>query len=260
VHPDGLKPHTHAERMAAARALVPLFLRRFGDGLRAVALTGSVARGDDRPFSDLELVVVLRELPAGEDPYLQRIVDGMLVEAEYVTEASFLETRTAVGPAWYLAASEPLVPLHGAEVVEALVRRVRDVRHPREAFLSRAALRFWEVQESFGKALNAAGAGDRGALALLLWDAVHHALVTLAFLNEQPFTTFARFIPEARAFSRKPVRFDELLDRAAGNADPEGLPELLLEVFAGFEALFRAEGVALYDADLDPAEPNRRRG
>ncbi len=57
MHPTGLRPHTHEERMVVARALVPRLRDRFGDGLRAVALSGSVARGDDRAFSDLELVV-----------------------------------------------------------------------------------------------------------------------------------------------------------------------------------------------------------
>ncbi|HEX2208027.1 MAG TPA: nucleotidyltransferase domain-containing protein [Longimicrobium sp.] len=81
--PESLKPHTRAEREAAATALIPLWQRKFGHGLLAVAATGSFARGDDRAYSDLELLVFLRDMPGpGEDPYLQRVVDGMLVEAE----------------------------------------------------------------------------------------------------------------------------------------------------------------------------------
>ncbi|HST63006.1 MAG TPA: hypothetical protein VLK84_30135, partial [Longimicrobium sp.] len=102
-------------------------------------------------------------------------------------------------------------------------------------------------------------AGDREAVGLLLWDAVHHTLVTLAFLNEQPFTTFARFIPEARAFRLKPPRYDELLDRVVEGAwHAPGMRDLLLAVFAGMEEMFAMEGVALHDDDLDPGRPNRR--
>lgn len=89
--PESLKPHTRAEREAVARALIPLLGRKFGDGLLAVAATGSFARGDDRAYSDLELVVFLQSMPGpDEDPYLQRIVGGMLVEAEYLTEDAYV--------------------------------------------------------------------------------------------------------------------------------------------------------------------------
>ena len=260
MHPAGLRPHTHEERIMAARDLVPLLRRRFGDGLRAVALSGSVARGDDRAFSDLELVVFVRDPPPpGEDAYLQRVVDGMLVEAEYVTEEAYLARARTLGEAWYLAASDRLVPLDNPDLVERIARRAGAVRHPREHFLLRASRRMLEVQEALGKTLSAIDAGDRQAIGLLLWDAVHHTLVMLAFLNERPFTTFARFIPEARTFARQPPRYGELLDRVVeGDWHGPGLRELLLEVFAGLEELFAAEGMALYDADLDPERPNRR--
>lgn len=258
--PRGLRPHTHDERMAVARALVPAFRRRFGEGLLGVALSASVARGDDRAFSDLELVVFLRDPPPpGEDAYLQRIVDGMLVEAVYWTEEAYLAQFATLAADWYLAGSETLVPLDNPELVERIARQVRAVRHPRAHYLLRAGRRFVEVQESFGKTLSAIDAGDGEAVGLLLWDAMHHSLVTLAFLNEHAFRTFARFIPEARAFPLKPPRYDELLDRmVAGDWQGPGLRELLLEVYAGMEQLFAAEGVDLYDADLDPGKPNRR--
>ncbi|HEX6039120.1 hypothetical protein [Longimicrobium sp.] len=262
MNPRGLRPHTHAERMAAAHGLVPLLRDRFGDGLRAVALSGSLARGEDRAFSDVEMVVFLRDPPApGEDAYLQRVVDAMLVEAEYLTEEAYVARRAAVGPDWYLAASDHLLALYGADVVERIMERVRALRPAREAFLRRAARRFLEVQESFGKVLGAIGAGDREAVGLLLWDGVHHLLVTLSFLNEQPFTTFARFIPEARSFARAPPGLNALLDRVAEGRfnETDGLRDLLMTVFAGMEAMFGAEGVALYDASLDPAVPNRLR-
>ena len=88
----GLKPHTRSQRLETAQVLVPLFERKFGDNLLAVALTASMARGDDQPYSDLELDVFLRQLPPqGEDRYLQRIVDGLLVEAVYYTPESYLQ-------------------------------------------------------------------------------------------------------------------------------------------------------------------------
>jgi kanamycin nucleotidyltransferase len=261
VPPESLKPHTRAEREAVARALIPLWQRRFGDGLLAVAATGSFARGDDGAYSDLELIVFLRELPGpGEDPYLQRIVDGMLVEAEYVTEEAYVQRYATLSADWFMAGSAPLLPLYNAPFVERVVGRVVEIRYPREQFLARAGRRFIEVQEACGKVLSAIEAADRSATPLLFLDAVMHVLVTLSFLNERPFTTFARYVDEARALPHTPARLGELLDVAVDGRyhDPEHLRDVVHGVVEGLEQQFRAEGVAVVDADLDPDRPNRR--
>jgi hypothetical protein len=92
--PRGLKPHTHEQRHAIIQQLIPLFRQRFGDNLVAIAADASYARGEDRSYSDLELEVFVHEMPGeGEDPYLQRIVDGMLIEVMYHTAEEYLKQR-----------------------------------------------------------------------------------------------------------------------------------------------------------------------
>lgn len=259
--PESLKPHARADREAVARSLIPLWQHKFGDRLLGVAVTGSFARGDDRAYSDLELIVFLSEMPgAGEDAYLQRIVDGMLVEAEYLTEEAYVQRYATVSADWFMAGSAPLLPLHNAPFVEGVARRVAEIRYPREQFLRRAGRRFIEVQEACGKVLSAIEAADRNAIPLLFFDAVMHILVTLSFLNERPFTTFARFIDEGRALPHTPARLGELLDIAGEGRyhDLEHLRGVILDVVEELEQQFRAEGVAVVDADLDPDQPNRR--
>lgn len=261
--PESLRPHTRAEREAVAQRLIPLWRRRFGDGLLAVAATGSFARGDDRAYSDLELVVFVRMMPGpDEDPYLQRIVDGMLVEAEYLTEEAYVARYATLAPDWFLAGAAPLLPLYNAKLVERVARRVDDIRYPRAQFLAKAARRFLEVQEASAKVLGAIDEQDREAIPLLFFDAVMHVLVTLSFLNQRPFTTFARFIDEARAMPHRPTRLDELLDLTVAGSyqDLRHLRDVILAVVDGLEQQFRAEGVAVVDTDLDPNLPNRRFG
>lgn len=253
--PRGLRPHTHEERRALAERLVPLFERKFGAELRAVAACASFARGADGAYSDLELVVFVDRMPAaGEERGLQRIVGGLLVEAEYVTAEEYVRLRTAVARDWHLAASDVLLPLHNAPFVEEVGRRCRAAAPPREELLAQAATRFVEVQEACGKVLTAIERGHAEPVGLLLFDAVLHTLAVLALLNARPYTTFASFIAEARAFPVRPDRYEELLDRvvAGDYRDLGPLRELLLAVFAGFERLFAERGVRLYDEDPDP--------
>jgi len=128
------------------------------------------------------------------------------------------------------------------------VRATRDaIAYTSDAFLLRAAERFLDVQESFGKVLSAVSTHDRSAVPLLIADAVTQALITLSFLNRRPSTTLATFVPEGRAFPEKPSGFDEL----------DQIREVIQRVFVGFEEMFDTRGHVLYDKSLDPALPNR---
>jgi hypothetical protein len=259
--PRGLQPHSHEERGAIIAQLVPLWQQKFGDNMLAIAASASYARGSDQAYSDLELVVFLRDpVPPDEDQYLQRIVDGMLIEAAYVTEETYLEEHRTLSGAWYLAASETLVPIYNPAFITAIVHQLHSIRHSPEQFVRQAARRFLDVQESCGKVLNAIGQDNREGLPLLLFDALLHMLVTLSFLNQQPFTTFATFMSQARQFTQKPEKFDELLDMivAGDYSDLARLREMVLTIFQGFEYLFIGRGFELYDTTIDPNIANKQ--
>lgn len=257
----GLRPHTHAHRQAVIEQLIPLWQEKFGDNLLAIAACASYARGVDVSYSDLELGVYLKEaLPEGEDRFLQRIVDGMLIEAIYYTPQQYIKEVTEVGRDWYVAASDIMVGVYNPDFIEDLVRQVQAVQYPPEAYLHQAAQYRYELQEGFGKVLNAVEQDNVEGISLLLGDAVLFLLRTLVTLNRQPFTTFARFISEARALPVKPERMDELLDLLV-QGRYQNLPyvgEVVLAVFASLEQIFAERGIRLYDDPLDPRLPNRK--
>ncbi len=258
MFPKGLKSHTHAERAALIERLVPLWQQKFGENLLGIAASASYARGEDSAYSDLELDVFLKELPAGEDPYYQRVVDGMLIEAIYHTPREFLLARSGVAPHWHLSASDRLVPLYNAPFIEKLMQQVQALRQTEAEFLGAAARERYALQENFGKVLNAIEQDNQEGVSLLLMDAVLKLLQVLALLNQQPFVTFARYITQARRFAIQPPRFDELLDILVQGSyrDLPHLREVVLAVFSGMEQLFAGRGLALYDDPLDPNLPN----
>ena len=87
----GIRAHSREERLAVVDQLISLWKKKFGDNLLGIAVSASVARGEDQAYSDLELDVFLREKPEKrEEQYLQRVVDGMLIEAIYHTPEEFL--------------------------------------------------------------------------------------------------------------------------------------------------------------------------
>jgi hypothetical protein len=130
---------------------------------------------------------------------------------------------------------------------------------PAGAILAKAARRFVKVQEASAKVLGAIEEQDREAVPLLFFDAVMHVLVTLSFLNQRPYTTFARFISEGRAMPRAPARLGEMLDIAVEGRyqDLQHLRDVILAVVEGLEQQFRKEDFPVVGADLDPNLPNR---
>ena len=61
----GLKKHSHRDREKIIEEIIPLIKNKFGSNLIALAAQASYARGEDCPYSDLELIAFLKEMPGG---------------------------------------------------------------------------------------------------------------------------------------------------------------------------------------------------
>lgn len=251
----GLKKHSHQERQKIIEELVPLIKKKFGDNLIALAADASFARGEDFDYSDLELFAFVRKMPRGKSMQgMSRIRDGLLVELIWTTKETYLARVKEITGEWYIAGSDRLLPIINEEFIAEL--NSYRVEKLKEKCLKEAA-RFWpQVQESAAKVLNAVTHKNRDGLPLLVFYMLNNMLVTLSLLNQTPYITMSKFITQARTFTVKPPRFDELLDFivSGGYTDLPLLKELTVEVFEGFEAILNELGVELYHASLDPAD------
>ncbi|MDO9088377.1 MAG: hypothetical protein Q7U53_19385 [Anaerolineaceae bacterium] len=257
---SGIKEHTREERWIVVEKLIPLWKKKFGENLLGIAVSASVARGEDLAYSDLELDVFLREKPEKrEEQYLQRVFDGMLIEAIYHTPEEFLRERETIPPHWHLSASDRWLVVYNQEFFDDLLMKLQKIQHSRNDFLEAATRGRYELQESFCKVLNAIEMKNHKGISLLLMDAVLHLLQILSLINQQPFTTFSQLISQAGEFKIKPDRFNDLLDLLVNGTyqDLEKVREICLVVFGSLENIFRQNGIDLYKDKLDPNLPNR---
>lgn len=256
----GIRAHSREERLEVIEKLIPLWKNKFGDNLLGIAVSASVARRDDQAFSDLELDVFLREKPEKrEEQYLQRVVEGMLIEAIYHTPEEFLRERETIPSHWYLSASNQWKVVYNQNFFKDLLEKMKGIQHSKEDLLAAATRNRYELQESFCKVLNAVEMKNQDGIGLLLVDASLHLLQILSFINQQAFTTFSQFISQAREFQIKPERFDDLLDVIVNGTyqDFKLVKEMCLAVFGSLEEIFRVNGIELYNDELDPHLPNR---
>jgi len=251
----GLKKHSHQDRKKVIQELVPLIKKKFGDNLVALAADASYARGEDFDYSDLELFAFVKKMPEGKSlEGMSRIRDGMLIELVWTTRETYLAKVKEVTAEWYIAGSDMLLPIINEEFIAEL--NTYTVENLKEKCL-KEAVRFWpKVQESTAKVLNAVTRENRDGLPLLLFYLLEHMLAELSFLNQTPYITMVKFIPQARSFPVKPARFDEFLDLivSGGYTDLLLLKELSEEVFGGFEDIFDELGVEIYHTSIDPAD------
>ena len=248
----GLKKYSHDDRRRVIEEIVPLVRKKFGENLIALAATASYARHEDFDYSDLELTAFVKTMPEGQRwGGVGKIRDGLLVELIWTTKEIYLEDTREVTGAWYLAGSDTLLPVINDDFVNELNRY--KVENLRQKCLTRAAKHWHEVQEATAKVLNAALAGNRDGVPLLVFDMLRHMLIVASFLNQTPYVTFARFISQARGFKIKPADLDVLFDTVVQGTyqDLRALEKNVVSVFSQFESIFGELGIELYDADLD---------
>lgn len=98
--------------LAMARRVAEAILAADGTRIRKIILFGSRARGDAKPDSDLDLLVVTREAtPTQQREYRQSLYQicrgfGVPVEPHVMTEETFEETRSVIGGLAYPASTE----------------------------------------------------------------------------------------------------------------------------------------------------------
>lgn len=234
-----------------------MLCKELGPNLIAIAADGSYARHEDTGFSDLELMVFVKDntdIPRG----FSKIYDGMLVEGLFVTEEQYYKQIHEPNREWFIAGSDTLLPITNPRFISRLQQyKVKNLAQKCDK-LTRDLLH--EIQESFGKLFNAIDHTNRDNLFPILSETVMNTLKLLAYINRKPYTTMNSIMTEARRLKKKPNGFDDFIRLAIeGNyQDLAALERCATEVFAGIEELLeQSRHGILYDDDLSTIYPKQ---
>ncbi len=247
----GLKKYTHAQRTKIiTKTIVPRIRKQLGKNLIAIAADGSYARNKDTDFSDIELIIFVKnkkDLPLG----FGRIINGILIEGLYLTEQEYYKSTVEPNEYWYISGSDILKPIINPRFIKKVQRYM--VKNLSIKCFKQATEVLYEIQESFGKLFNAIRKNNGENLFPVLADAVINVLKLMAFINESPYKTISSFITQAKQFQIKPKGFDNFIQIVVEGdyTDLQKLEQNATVLFAGIEDYFQKKmGENIYDSEL----------
>ncbi len=245
--PGGPQPIERGQRFETALAIADRIHQHYGERVLAIGLYGSVARGADGPYSDIEMHCVLHgadfevshEWSAGPwkaevDVYSQ---DVMLARARTLdldwplTHRSYVEVMPLYDPTGFF---------------ERL--RVAVLDHPDQAFRQLIGMTIvGEVYEVVGKVRNARAAGNDTYLPTLAVDLIRYGAFLIGLDRRHLYSGSAWMLEESLKLPGRPGGYDDLCRAVmAGQLeDPARIAALVDGLWSGVEQWAAARGIPI---------------
>jgi hypothetical protein len=257
----------HREKLKVVEEIGRVIGSRFGHEILLGLVSGSVARGEDTAYSDLEVIFVTRNrvrLPGmSPDGFREFLLGDLQTQIEFRTKEEVISERlTHVGPYWpfqvwiYL---EPHVFYGEQETVAATTTefRKRVAALPDSAFREAAGHALLWVRGHLGKVRNAHDQGDDARAAQAAEWMGYEVAGFVALANRRYYThADLRWLEESKSFPLLPNDYHKLmLQLHLGRDRAEALEaaQTIYNACAGFaarlgirmEAHERLEGLGL---------------
>ena len=242
---------THQERLDLASQISTLILEKYGESVLAVFLIGSVAKKLERPYSDLELICVLRD--GVEIPSKLYVYKGLMVDIGYEQESSFLKSAREMGFDWPMVADQfrnRIVLFERDHWVGKLEEAV--AQNDKTDVSDRLRIAATVMTESLGSVRNARFKEDpwdlRTRAFFMAWDVAR----VVYLLNRRYVLTTSWVWKQALECPVKPDNFAELVQILLGikAADPDGIVQAAERLHEETMKIVNSRGVAIEIEDL----------
>jgi kanamycin nucleotidyltransferase len=210
----GPQPRSRAERLALAQEIFERVLALHGNDLLAVGLYGSMARSTDGPYSDLEVLCVLKTVD--EDYNYEWIYNTWKAEVNFRSRNMILAEAAEIEENWPLThgAFANILPLYDPSHFFNELKEVV-LSHPPEQFqeVIRAVI-VGELYEWMGKLRNAQVDGETAYLPELALNMAKYGAFILGLAHRHFYTTGRRVLEESLTLPGRPPGYDSLCQMA----------------------------------------------
>ena len=203
------QPRTHSERMVLAERISSRLFELHGQAVLAIGVYGSTARGQDGPYSDLEMMAIVRDDEADTHEWtagpwkaevnVRRLADALESAAALdddwpLAQGEFAHVLALHDPGGFFPTLRARVFEHGAAEFEALMRDVI----------------VGDILELVGKWRNMQARGAFAGLPSLAVKLVQHTAWLIGMANRALYSTSSEVFAEALQMPDRPEGFDAL--------------------------------------------------
>ena len=246
-----LRKYTHEDRLNIGRQISDQILSKYKDAVLAVFISGSTAKSLDRPYSDLELIAVVRD--GVEIPTKYYLYRGIVIEVDYTQESNMLKAARRVNKNWPIEADQyrnRIVLFEHAHWTRKLDQAVEESDRADSSEALRVAA--VELTEDLSVLLNAHLAGDTMGVMNRGRALAGDAAVVVLLLNRCYVTTTSWFWKQAFACELKPGEFESHVKIAAGftPASPEEVVTAGQKLYEGVMKMVEARRIFIDSEEL----------
>ncbi|MCZ8524052.1 MULTISPECIES: ANT(4')-I family aminoglycoside nucleotidyltransferase [Paenibacillus] len=210
MHMNGPATISRTERLQICHEIASRLHEVYGEKILAIGVYGSVARGTDGPFSDIEMFCVLRESSESVDFSYEWSAGPWKAEVNVLSADVLLTTASTVEDSWPLThgpffSQLSLYDPEGffpklKEAAESPTKE--DFRHAINEVL------VGEMYEFIGKLRNVSLHGPHTYLPYLAMEFAQYGAMLVGLHNQNLFSTGSMVLPEALELPGRPEGFD----------------------------------------------------
>lgn len=240
---------TNQQRLAIAKEICEKLKNKYGDGLRAVAVEGSTAKGLDSPRSDLELKVVAT---GQENRWHAFFCRGMFVGISYESPEEFAQGELNIDYHWPVVSDA----LHTAKVLYDpgnIYANLRAKALAKERVLDFTPLLYDALTDMYENVLKLFCLTAEQSLAAPAAAAgtAYWAAMAVALANRHRYLSSRNMYGESFALPDLPSRYRRSMETllAGGNELPQ-LQSAAGELWCSFVVWAKVKGICLDDDEL----------
>ncbi|GHO47938.1 kanamycin nucleotidyltransferase C-terminal domain-containing protein [Ktedonospora formicarum] len=237
---------TREARLQLAQKIVEKLKERYENDLLAVAVFGSVARGEDKDFSDLDMIAVVQQGQGVADDF-NAIVDGLKYAVDIFSQDIVLGKMTTVHMRWPFLAGKfvTAVPLYDKQGIFASYKGIfqKFIQNDFAPYVRQVFVE--EIFEECNKFINTTDTGDRGRVHYNAYHLFTKLAIFLGIVNKTYFTSAVALPEQALKLPINFPSFQLLGSFVTGDAsyDTQQLRNIVVELLCEIISYLRSSNI-----------------
>lgn len=244
---------TREDKWAFVHVVQEKLRKRYPKEIIAIGVYGSMARGTDGPFSDIEMWVIIRDgLKMSGHEF---IWDAFKVEIDVMERRAFYNLAKTIDDGWAIKAGTfvDVRALYDPELVFDVVKQLSMAISDERIHEVMREFMIWEPYETMAKLKNTIAEDHGSYVSLGATDLAWQTAQLIGLANKRYYTTRARTFEESLNMPCKPTGYGELVQAimAGTLGDAAQVYALCESLWCGLNEWFNTLGIT-YTVDELP--------